>query len=95
MAAERKNESLHVSVSHSKGKILKLEHCIICMSGERSFSVDNKNVDSEAQATANRKNAYVHTVLNSSQLCHYMLLAKTTRSIQCLYFELCVGNLLK
>lgn len=50
-----KNESLHISLSHSEGKFFKQNHSIICVLGGGFFSAVNKNIDSEAQATANRK----------------------------------------
>lgn len=60
--------------------------------GECFFSAVNKTLDSEAQATANRKKVYVHALPNTRQSCQYILLTRTTTlSIYHLYLELCVA----
>lgn len=50
-----KNESLHISLSDAEGKFFKQKHSIIRVLGGCFFSAADKNLDSEAQATANRK----------------------------------------
>lgn len=87
-----KNESLHISLSDAEGKFFKQKHSIIRVLGGCFFSAADKNLDSEAQATANRKKVYFHALPNTRQNCQYIRLTRTTTlSIYHLYLELCVA----